>query len=184
MICTRAPRLGRCVRTHPLRALFCSCVLCTLAPLAVAQQKPPGDGELRSMYCVSVIQAEIGLQQHMISAADEAASNASGSAERQRWYTTSAELRAHLEKLKGVLGRLQAYMLPRIGALDAYALRTAIRQGDEEFELSRTIADRCAVVCSTQRVAENELQACNAGCSDNALLSRVSACDDPTWLPP
>lgn len=184
MICIRAAHFGRRARTLAVQALLCASALCTLTPPAVAQQKPPGDGELRSMYCVSVIQAEIGLQQRMISTADEAASNASGAAERQRWYTTSAELRAHLEKLKGVLGRLQAYMLPRIGALDAYALRTAIRQGDEEFELSRTMADRCAVVCSTQRVPENELQACNAGCSDNALLSRVSACDDPTWLPP
>ena len=136
------------------------------------------------MYCVSVIRAEISLQQHMISAADEAASNASTAEARQRWNATSAELRTALTRLESVLGRIQAYMLPRIGALDTYALRTALRQGDEEFEQSRTMADRCAVACSTQRVADNEVQACSAGCNDNALLSRVSACDNPSWLPP
>ena len=103
---------------------------------------------------------------------------------RLRWNTTSAELHTALARLESVLGRLQAYMLPRIGALDAYALRTAIRQGDEEFEQSRSMADRCAVACSTQRIPDNEVQACSAGCNDNALLSRVSACDNPTWLPP
>jgi len=166
-----------------VHALLYSSALYALTTVAVAQQKPPGDDELRSMYCVSVIQAEIGLQQHMISAADEAAGNASSPEERLRWNTTSAELHTHLTKLEGVLGRLQAYMLPRIGALDAFALRTAIRQGDEEFELSRTMADRCAVTCGPQRVPDTERQACSAGCSDNALLSRVSACDDPSWLP-
>jgi len=74
--------------------------------------------------------------------------------------------------------------LPRIGALDTFALRTAIRQGDDEFELSRAMADRCAVTCGTQRVPDNEAQACSAGCTDNALLTRVSGCDNPTWLPP
>jgi hypothetical protein len=151
---------------------------------ALAQQKPPGNEELRSMYCVSVIRAEIGLQQHMIFAADEAASKASTAEGRQQWNATSAELRAGLTKLEAVLTRLQAYMLPRIGSLDAFALRTAIRQGDEDFELSRTMADRCAVACSTQRVPDNEAQACSAGCNDNALLSRVSGCDNPTWVPP
>jgi hypothetical protein len=155
-----------------------------MTTVAIAQQKPPGNEELHAMYCVSVIRAEISLQQRMISAADEAASNAASAEGRLRWNTTSAELHTALARLESVLGRLQAYMLPRIGALDAYALRTAIRQGDEEFEQSRSMADRCAVACSTQRIPDNEVQACSAGCNDNALLSRVSACDNPTWLPP
>jgi hypothetical protein len=174
----------RCVRAPGVHALLGLSALYALTTVAVAQQKPPGNDELRSMYCVSVIQAEIGLQQHMIAAADEAASNASNAEERQRWNTTSAELRTRLEKLAGVLSRLQAYMLPRIGALDAFALRAAIRQGDEEFELSRTMADRCAVACGPERVPDAERQACSAGCTDSALLSRVSECDNPTWLPP
>ena len=166
------------------RALLYLCALCSAVTAAVAQDKQPVTDELRSMYCVSVIRAEIGLQQRMISAADEAAGNATTSEDRLRWNTTAAELRTHLGKLEGVLSRLQAFMLPRIGALDAFALRTAIRQGDEEFELSRTMADRCAVACGPQRIPEAEMQACSASCNDNALLSRVSACDNPTWLPP
>jgi hypothetical protein len=146
-------------------------------------QKPPSNDELRSMYCVSVLRAEIGLQQRMIAAADEAAGNASTAEVRLQWNNTSAELHTGLSRLEGVLSRLQAYMLPRIGGLDPYALREAIRQGDDEFLLAHATAERCAIQCGPGRVPNDEMSACNAACSDPALLARVSACDDPPWLP-
>src|SRR5215831_10321415 len=108
MSCAATPPVRGCARTPGVHALLCVSALCALTTVAVAQQKPPGNEELRSMYCVSVIRAEITLQQHMIYAADEAAGNASSPEERLRWNTTSAELRTHLAKLEGVLSRLQA----------------------------------------------------------------------------
>jgi len=155
----------------------------TAAPLvSAAEPRAPNDSELRSMYCVSVLREEIGLQNHMIAASSEAASNATTPEARQQWIGTSTELLQRLQKLETALGRLQAYMLPRIPNLDSLALGAAIRKGDADFQESRATADRCAVQCDPAHTTSETLQSCNATCSDNALLARVSACDDPTWL--
>jgi len=150
--------------------------------LAAAEPRAPNENELHSMYCVSVVREEIGLQEHLIDSSSEAASNAATPELRQQWLDTSAELLQRLQKLEAVLGRLQAYMLPRIAALDALALGAAIRRGDADFQESRAMADRCATQCDAAHTASDQLAACSASCSDNALLARVGACDDPTWL--
>jgi hypothetical protein len=149
------------------------------------QQAPPDNDELRSMYCVEVIRAEIGLQRHLISASDAAVVSASTPALRQQWIDTSAELLQKLATLEVVRYRLQAYMLPRIPTLDSFALATAMRQGDEDFQESTAVADRCAVECNAPQAVNQPPLACSAAtCSDKARLSRVNACEKPTWLPP
>jgi hypothetical protein len=75
-------------------------------------------------------------------------------------------------------------MLPRIRVLDSSALATAMRQGDSDFHESRVIADNCAAECNTGQTSNQQPSACSASCGDKALLSRVSACDKPTWLAP
>jgi hypothetical protein len=75
-------------------------------------------------------------------------------------------------------------MLPRIRALDSYALATAMRQGDADFQESKVVADRCAAECNSAQAATQPPSACSASCGDKAMLSRVSDCDKPTWLPP
>lgn len=85
------------------------------------------------MYCVEVLRAQITLQQHMIAASSQAAGMAEPQA-RAQWIDTSAELLQQLAKLEGALHRLQLYMLPRIPALDARALATAIRQGSADAQ--------------------------------------------------
>jgi hypothetical protein len=106
-------------------------VLSTLAVVttgAAAQQPAAGADEMRSMYCVEVIRAQIDLQRHMISASDDAANSASTPALRQQWIDTTSELLQGLARLEVTRYRLQAYMLPRMQALDSFALATAIRQ--------------------------------------------------------
>ena len=149
-----------------------------------AQTQPPSDDELHSMYCLEVIRAEIDLQRHLISASDAAAASASTPALRQQWIDTSAELLQGLAKLEVVRYRLQAYMLPRIRGLDSSALATAMRQGDADFQESKVVADRCAAECYSAQGANQQPLACSASCGDKATLSRVSACEKPTWLPP
>jgi len=149
-----------------------------------AQTQPPSDDELHSMYCLEVIRAEIDLQRHLISASDAAAASASTPALRQQWIDTSAELLQGLAKLEVVRYRLQAYMLPRIPALDSSALATAMRQGDSDFHESRVIADNCAAECNPGQTSNQQPSACSASCGDKDLLSRVSACHQPTWLKP
>jgi len=148
-----------------------------------AQQQTPSDDELRCMYCIEVIRAEIDLQHHMISAADGAAGSSEVPATREQWIKTSAELLQGLAKLEGVLYRLQAYMLPRIPALDSLALAAAIREGDEDFQESKLVANRCAVECDAPPATSESQQACSASCGNNPVLTRVTACESPTWLP-
>jgi hypothetical protein len=102
-----------------------------------AQQHAPSREELRSMYCVEVIRAEIDLQQHMISASADAAGRATTPEQRQQWIDTGAELIQGLAKLQGVLYRFQAHMLPRIRELDSSALAEAIRLGNSAGAVGR-----------------------------------------------
>jgi hypothetical protein len=166
----------------PFGALLLS-ALSVSTGVAAQQQAPSGD-ELRSMYCVEVLRAEIDLQRHLISASDAAAASAITPELRQQWIDTSAELLQGLAKLEVVRYRLQAYMLPRIRALDSSALATAMRQGDSDFQDSRLIADHCAAECNPGQTSNQQAFVCSASCGDKALLSRVSACEKPTWLAP
>jgi len=130
-------------------------VPCAFTCNATAQPRAPSDDELRSMYCAEVLRTEITLQHHMISASSEAAG--AGQPElRGQWIDTSAELLQGLAKLEGALYRLQLYMLPRIRTIDSLALASAIRQANADVQESR---------------------------SNDALLSRMRACESPTWLP-
>ncbi len=129
--------------------------LCAVTGNATAQPRAPGDDELRSIYCVEVLRAEITLQQHMISASSAAAGVAQPEL-RQQWIETSAELLRRLATLEGALYRLQVYMLPRIPAIDSLALASAIRRAKADVEESS---------------------------NHDALLSRVAGCENPTWLP-
>ncbi|HVN46558.1 MAG TPA: hypothetical protein VMT66_15120 [Steroidobacteraceae bacterium] len=128
---------------------------------ALAQAQPPGaqppsGDELHSMYCVEVLRAEIALQQHMISAATEAA-GAAPSPLREHWIDTSMELLRRLAQLEGTVYRLQLYMLPRIPGVDSLALAAAIRQANADIQESWR---------------------------SETLLSRAAACENPPWLPP
>jgi hypothetical protein len=107
-----------------------------------AQQHAPSDDELRAIYCVEVIRAEIGVQHHLISASDAAAISAPTPALRQQWLDTSSELLQGLGRLELLRYRLQRYMLPRIAALDSSALAAAVRQGEADVEESGAAADR------------------------------------------
>jgi hypothetical protein len=129
-------------------------VMCTFTCSATAQPRAPSDDELHSIYCAEVLRTEITLQNHMISASSEAAGV--GPPElREQWTATSAELLQGLAKLESARNRLQRYMLPRIRTIDAHALASAIRQASADVAASR---------------------------SNTEPLSRMSACENPTWL--
>jgi hypothetical protein len=182
-LCAAAAALRSMRGDHLAGRSFLLSALSVTAGVA-AQPQAPSEDELRSMYCVEVIRAEIGLQRHLISASDAAAGSATTPALRQPWIDTSAELLQGLAKLEVVRYRLQAYMLPRIPALDSSALAAAMRQGDGDLEESRAAADRCAAECTASQAMNQQPVLCSASCSDAALLRRISDCEKPTWLPP
>lgn len=108
------------------------------------------------MYCVEVLRTEIALQQHMISAASEAA-GVGEPAMREQWLDTSAELLQRLAKLERAFDWLRVFMLPRIRTLDSYPLASAIRQANAD--------------------AGDTM-------GNDALMRRVRDCENPTWLGP
>lgn len=133
----------------------CAAVLLSaLTGNATAQPRAPSDDELHSMYCVEVLRPEITLQHHLISSSEAAAVAQPGL--REQWIDTSAELLRQLARLEGALHRLQVYMLPRIRTIDSLALASAIRQANADIHESS---------------------------SSDAPLSRVRACENPTWVP-
>ena len=89
---TAAIRAGDRVRGRWLARPALLLSLVSTSTAVVAQQQPPTGDELRSMYCIEVLRAEIGLQRHLISAADTAAGSAVTLEQRQQWIDTSAEL--------------------------------------------------------------------------------------------
>jgi hypothetical protein len=169
-------------RRHSTPGVVALSALLVFTTGGAAQQPPAGTDEMRSMYCVEIIRAEIDLQHHLISASDEAANSATTPTLRQQWIDNTSELLQGLVKLELLRYRLQAYMLPRMRALDSSALAAAIREGDADFEATRALADRCAAECSTPQVP-NGPQVCNTSCGDTSPLVRVSACQNPTWIP-
>jgi hypothetical protein len=139
---------------------------------AAPPQREPSDDELHSMYCVEVLRAEIVLQQHLVSESSEAAGTAEP-AQRALWIDTGAELLQRLERLEGALYQLQLYMLPRIPAVNPLALAGAIRQADVDVQESR---EDFGHLQFQQTVADA------SSWSGVALLGRVRACENPSWL--
>jgi hypothetical protein len=128
----------------------------SILPCRASAQQAPSEQELRSMYCVEVLRTEIALQQHMISAASEAA-GVGEPAMREQWLDTSAELLQRLAKLERAFDWLRVFMLPRIRTLDSYPLASAIRQANAD--------------------AGDTM-------GNDALMRRVRDCENPTWLGP
>ena len=177
-----AIRAGCRVRGRQVAPVALALSLVSTSTAVIAQQQPPSGDELRSMYCIEVLRAEIGLQRHLISAADTAAGSAGTLEQRQQWIDTSVELLQGLERLEFVRYRLQTYMLPRIPALDAFSLAEAMRRGYADFQASRAVADQCAIECSAPHTQQPLV--CSTSCGDKTTLDRVTACDKPAWLPP
>jgi hypothetical protein len=140
-------------KKHLVHAAVVLSVLSSFTGTATAQERAPSDEELHSIYCVEVLRTEITTQDHMISATSEAAGMAEPQS-REQLISTSSELLQRLAQLEGALRRLQVYMLPRIPNLDARALAAAIRQANTDAQGSW---------------------------SDEAVLNRVRACENPTW---
>jgi hypothetical protein len=171
-------------RRRPLSCMALVVATVSAATSVPGQQQAPSGDELRSMYCIEVVRAEIDLQHHLISAADSAAASAVTPDLRQQWINTSAELLQGLASLELVRYRLQTYMLPRIPALEPLALAAAVRQGATDFQESRAVADRCALECNPQQSQSAQSLACSASCGNDSALGRITACYKPAWLPP
>jgi|WetSurMetagenome_2_1015567.scaffolds.fasta_scaffold640821_2 hypothetical protein len=163
-------------------------IVCGATADAVAQETTTLDPELRTAYCIPVIQYTIKTSKAMLAplkdlwakypADDPARINAE---EGLQSMTDS------IAKLESTLNRLQLYLGPRIPHLDPVALLGAQKRGIADTEDVQKAGSRCSKQCGVSSAPpDNKAQACLSSCSDGAdkdLVNRVRACQSPTWLP-
>jgi hypothetical protein len=142
--------------------------LASLSPVvAGAQQGQPGtDTDLRAAYCL---------------AADNVQLSALTSGRNGLPASTPAESRAYLDKqianLSSDVGRLRAYVIPKIQYVDPLAITAAAARGKADIAASLDEVADCQA--STRGVAE-QMTAC---LSHAPAGSRVRACQGATFLP-
>jgi len=130
--------------------------LVTFPGIAPAQE-PLSEADLRSAYCVPVLQWEI--------------------AQVQRGGD-----REVLEKLSSALTRVQAYLRPRMSQLDPTALAQAQNRARDDVQGLQT-GLQCTVNCASKNPTETAAAACTKSCMDTAILARMGACEVASWVP-
>jgi hypothetical protein len=148
--------------------------LLLLASVSGAQEPSlPTDAELRSAYCISVLQWEIANTSKMVAAL------ANGkTAEGQHAY---ADSQRSVEKFQSALARLQSYLLPRMPHLDPMPLALAQKRGEADLQQLMNTS-QCLLDCKAKK-GDNSDVACSDSCTDKPLVQRMRACAEPSWLP-
>jgi hypothetical protein len=75
-------------------------------------------------------------------------------------------------------GRLQRYLLPRLGHLDPLPIATANAQAKQDQTNVIASADRCIAACN----GAPDVSACMRTCGGDALI-HVQRCNQVDWLP-
>jgi len=176
---------------------------CGTVRVAVAQDTVPTDAELRSAYCIPVLQSEIKMLSDAVASMDRWRSQNDQSfqqnppspdvqnqlRENQKQYLESTEkVREGIARRKSTLNRLQAYLLPRLMHLDPMAIALATKRGDADVQGLHDMSHRCGSQCGiSDQIGgpdpDDKAKACFASCSDKDLVARLKACSTPTWLP-
>jgi len=146
---------------------------------ASAEQAMPSDDELHSMYCVTVMNAEISWLQEEATRMDAAAKAAPSQVVHDYAAGQHEEVVKLLGELMAAQSKLQAYLRPRSAMLDTPAMLDAIARGNadwQSFEAMNQRCDKCISLPAAKR------QKCVASCGDVDLATRIGACSKPTWL--
>ena len=159
-----------------------SACLCAMAAAGGQQFVMPSDNELRTAYCVPVINATIDMDNQVIAALE---ANSSSTPEGQQRTHNALDLaRESLAKTQQIRSRLQLYLAPKVETLDPAALHAAMSRGEADMAQLKASSERCAAKCSTVTApSADQMSACTASCTDPDLVARVRACRNPTWLP-
>jgi hypothetical protein len=144
-------------------------MLLMLASVASAQEMTqPSDTELRSAYCITVLQWQVNNTSQFIAASESSTPPQDVAAQRSA-----------LEKLGSALDRLRSYLVPRIGHRDPAGLRLAYKRGQDDIQQLDKSA-QCELECKAK---SKDSAACAESCTDKALVARMRACSEPSWLP-
>jgi hypothetical protein len=128
-------------------------------------QQLPGEADLKSAYCIRVIQYQLSIL-------------GSGSLE---GYSPDIQrlILDERESTSSRLRRLQLYLVPRIPHLDSGGIAAAMKAGDEDVARANQRADSCVAEC------QGKPSTCMADCSKSMPenTARMARCSDLSWLP-
>ncbi len=142
-------------------------VVLLAATAASAQEAQPTDNELRTAYCIPIVNQTITVLQQALAKA-----NAS----------EMQIVREGLEQQQANLDRMQLYLLPKMAKLDPLPLAGAASRAQADMLAMQAVVHQCTGKCTS--VPAKEAESCTQACTDNpALLARVRQCNDPSWLP-
>jgi len=178
---------------HAMKRITVSNLLAALgvaATCAAQAQRSPNDIDLKTAYCIPIVESTANLYKQIILA--QAESNPQNQAPDKRQLIE--ENRQVLEEQISNLNRLKQYLLPRIPYLDPVALAAAQQRGKADYSaLQAASKDQaqydCVAQCITkQRDSGAQIGAdvCVKQCVPHnvlVLLERVASCGSSISLP-
>src|SRR5438105_14108121 len=154
---TARTRLG--VRVLLLVSL--SVLATVIVTTTLAQELLPTDAELRSAYCIPVLQWQITWHQEMVSRADKAPAEL-----REQASQLDPNGRETIEQLQSALNRLQSYLVPRIGHRDSSSMLLATSRGKSDLKALCAMMERCSAKCAIADAPDDAKRACFDSCTD------------------
>lgn len=128
---------------------------CSFAAMEAFAFDLPNPADLKSSYCIRILQKQIGGSQEVVG------------------------LKDYVESKQADLRRLQSYLQPRVRSLQAEGLVSAITAADADLNRSQQAGAECSQQCS-----KNDLDCFNACLEKKAPeLLRIRSCDNLNFLP-
>ena len=156
---------------------------CALAVTVVgaSAQMPPSDSELRSTYCIPLLQANVQATRNL---AEQLATQiqAANQKEAQALEGILNIARQEVAADEDAWSRLRAYVAPRASAVQIEGLEAALQRGKVDSTRIQAERERCGQTCGPWQ--SPGFSACLSACTDKSpLLARLQQCKAPTWLP-
>lgn len=153
-------------RTFFIRAAIATAVLCC-GLSALAQRQMPTDVDLKSAYCVGVLQTGIARL---------------GSYPPSKNPDIARVFQQARDDLVDALNRLKGYLVPRLNYLDVTGLAIATNRGKIDYEKSSVLVQACIDRCPVTDLDQG--LSCMLSCKGNdPVNARVDACNKPDFLP-
>jgi hypothetical protein len=157
--------------TKTIAALACMTLL-VLTPIAIAQDAPPRDSQLRSAYCVPVTRWRILELRRTVELSDRRAAEARKEDDKFR-----DDMKQELARTEALLAQLEAHALGRPVA-EGTPVAQAVNKGADDVNEYLSMSQRCSAKCYS---AGPKIDQCQADCRDSALMNRIQACFNPDW---
>jgi len=147
-----------------------------------AQTVAPTDTDLRSIYCVQILQSEIGEEKAGQAQLENSLKQAQIPSTQKFLKDQLDDVTKWLANAESALERLQSYVLPRWMNFDPVPALLAMNRGKDDWKAFIDMSAKCTAKCSTL-ASGGKSAACWESCPDKDLVARVQSCLHPTWLP-